>query len=188
MTVPQFSQEADLRVALRSEGRYQLLFFARLQGFDLYAGPGGLKSLLRSSWHGTGKVHIHTPEGRKVGAPRVMPEEFRGCAKLYSGGYSGTDWSYRPKPDSPTRRTLILESIAVERGLSLDLWAVEPQRDDLVAEILAEYRGLKGIELISHTLVDWTRPQLMAVAGTLTAAAGEASRRSSSLSAHDPVV
>lgn len=109
MTAPQFSQEADLRVVLRSEGRYQLLFFARLQEFDLYTGPGGLKNLLRSSWHGTGKVHIHTPEGRKVGVPRVMPEEFRGCAKLYSGGYSGTDWSYRPKPDSHTRRTLILE-------------------------------------------------------------------------------
>jgi hypothetical protein len=171
-------QEAHLRVVLHDAVRYQLLMFVDLQGSDLYAGPHGVQNKLRSTWHESGKVHIHTPEGRKVGPPRVMPEHFQGKAKLYSGGYGGTDWSYRPKADSPTRRTLIINRTFVERSLALDIWAVEPQRNNLVAEVLAEYSGLHGIDLVSYARVDWTHPQLMAVAGTLTLSAWEALWRS----------
>ena len=53
----------------------------------------------------------------------------------------------------------------------LDIWAVESMKDDLVAEVLAEYKAKPAIELVSHVIVDWTRPQLMAVAGTMTFAA-----------------
>lgn len=173
-----FNQEADLRVVLRREGRYQLLFFARLHDFDLYAGPAHMKKLLRSSYHASGHVHTHTPEGRIDGPRRMMPKDFREREKMYSGGYTGTNWSYRQKPNSATRLTLIIEWMARERGLMLDLWAVEPQRDDLVAEILEEYRGKNGIELISHERVHWTCPQLVIVASTLTVASWEAFRRS----------
>jgi hypothetical protein len=173
-----YQQEAHLRVALHHEGRYQLLLFADLLGFDLYAGPHGVQNQLRSSWHETGQVHTHTPEGRKIGPPRVMPRRFEGTAKLYSGGYIGPDWSDQPQSDSSTRRTLILDKRSIERSLALDIWAVEAMRDDLVAEVLAEYSGERGIELVSHVTVDWTSPQLMAVAGTLTLAAWESMTRS----------
>ncbi|MEQ1844714.1 MAG: hypothetical protein ABL983_03950 [Nitrospira sp.] len=171
-----YQQEAHLRVVQHHEGRYQLLFFADLLDFDLYAGPHGVQNVLRSSWHETGQVHIHTPEGRKLGPPRVMPQHFEGTAKLYSGGYTGPDWSYRPKPDSLTRRTLILDKRSIERSLTLDIWAIEAMRDDLVAEVLAEYSGARGIDLVSHATVAGTRPQLMAVAGTLTLPAWDSLR------------
>lgn len=174
MAKRQFDQEADLRVVTHREGQYQLLFFARMHDFDLYAGPARMKKLLRSSYHASGAVHTHTPEGRLDGEPRMMPKDFRGRENLYSGWSSGTDWSYRLKPNSSTRLTLIIESMAMERGLMLDLWAVEPQRDDLVTEILEEYGNKKGVELISSARVDWTRPQLMVVASTLTVASYEA--------------
>ena len=97
-------QEAHLRVVLHNEGRHQLMCGADLRGFDLYAGPAGFKNMLRSSWHETGQVHLHTPVGRKIGPPRIRPEQFQGNVKLFSGGYTGIDWSYRPKLDSSTRR------------------------------------------------------------------------------------
>jgi hypothetical protein len=177
MTGGRFHQEAQLRVVLRNEGRYQLLCFADLKGFDLYAGPHGVRNKLRSSWHRTGQAHLHTPAGRQIGPPRVMPEHFEGKAKLFSGGYTGPDWSYQPKPDSPTRRTLIVDKRSIESGLACDIWAVEAGRDDLVGEILAEYSGSGGIELVSHVRVAWTRPQLVGVVGTLTLAAWESSMR-----------
>lgn len=177
MSTGNFPQEAHLRVVLHNEGRHQLLCFVDLLDFDLYSGPHGVQNMLRSSWHRTGQVHVHTPEGRKIGPPRVMPEQFQGKAKLFSEGYTGPDWSYRPKLDSSTRRTLILDKRSIERSLACDIWAVEAGRDDLVAAVLAEYNGSDGIDLVSHVRVDWTRPQLMAVAGTLTLAAWESLKR-----------
>lgn len=177
MSAAKYSQEAHLRVALHDAGRFQLQCFADLLGFDLYAGPHGVRNMLRSTWHESGKVHTHTPAGRQVGPPRVIPERFEGKERLFSGGYSGPDWSYRPKPDSATRRTLILEQHTVGRGLTLDIWAVEAQRADLVAEVLAEYALMRGIELISYALIDSTRPQLMAVASTLSLDADASFRR-----------
>jgi hypothetical protein len=178
LTAGKHSQEAHLRVVLHHDGRYQLLFFADLIGFDLYAGPHGVQNLLRSSWHATGQVHTHTPAGRQVGPPRVMPENFVGKAKLYSGGYTGSDWSYKPKPNSSHRQTLVLERHAIERGLTIDLWAVETNRLDLIAEVLGQYSGSRGVELVSHATTDWTRPQLVAVAGTLALAAWAALQKS----------
>jgi len=164
------TQEAHLRVVLHHEGKYQLLFFADFENFDLYAGPHGTRNLLRSSWHATGQVHTHTPAGREDGTPQVPPEDFKGRERLYSGGYTGNDWSYKPKPDSPIRRTLVIDQHAVERNIMLDLWAVEKGRADLVAEILAEYDGSKGIELVSYLPIDWSQPQLVVVVGTMTLA------------------
>ena len=171
MVVANSKQEAHLRIAIHDSGKYQLILFADLVGFDLCAGPHGARNLLRSSWHETGKVHVHTPAGRLIGAPRVMPEKFVGKSMLYSGGFTGTDWSYRPKPDSPSRRTLLIEKAQTERALNCVIWGVERGRDDLVNEVIAEYDGSKGLELVSHITVDWTQPQLVATVSTLTMAA-----------------
>lgn len=171
-------QEAHLRVVLQDEGKYQLMLFADLVNFDLYAGPHGVRNKLRSSWHETGKVHIHTPAGRQIGPPRVMPENFTGRNRLYSGGRMGNDWSYRPKPDSSTRRTLLVDKSSVMRGCSCDIWAVEKGREELIEQVLGEYESSNGLELVSFLSVAWTRPRLMAVVSTLKLASWESLMRS----------
>ena len=171
-------QEAHVRVVLHDEGKYQLMLFVDLVNLDLYAGPHGVRNKLRSSWHETGKVHIHTPAGRQIGPPRVMPENFTGRDKLYSGGYTGNDWSYRPKPDSSTRRTLLVDKPSVSRCCLCDIWAVERGKEELIDQVLGDYDGSRGIELVSFLTVDWTQPQLMAVIGTLTLAAWESAMHS----------
>jgi hypothetical protein len=107
-----------------------------------------------------------------------MPENFTGRERLYSGGYVGNDWSYRPKPDASTRRTLFVDKSSVMRGFSCDIWAVEKGREDLIDQVLGEYNGFKGLELVSFLTVAWTQPQLMAVVGTLKLASWESFMRS----------
>jgi hypothetical protein len=162
------TQKAHLRVALHDNGKYQLVLRADIRGFDIYAGPPWPKDLLRSSWHESGKVHIHTPVGRDIGKPKVRPESFTGKAQLYQGGYSGLDWSYMPKPDSKTRRTLLIEKEASSRSLNCAIWAIERNRSDLWKEVLAEYDGSRGLVLVSHIAIDWTQPSLLAVVSTLS--------------------
>ena len=161
-------QKAHLRVALHDNGKYQLVLRADVKGFEIYAGPHGARNLLRSSWHETGMVHIHTPAGRKIGKPQVRPERFTGKAQLYQGGYIGLDWSYRPKPDSKTRRTLLIEKQASSRPLNCAIWAIERNQSDLLKEVLASYDGSRGLVLVSHLAIDWTQPRLLAVVSTLS--------------------
>ena len=162
------SQKAHLRIALHDNGKYQLVLRANVDGFDIYAGPHGMKNLLRSSWHETGKVHIHTPIGRELGKPQVRPESFTGKAKLYQGAYIGPDWSYRPKSDSAVRRTLLIEKPRDGRPLNCAIWAIEQGRIDLVNEVLTEYDGSRGLALVAHAATEWTQPSLLAVVSTLS--------------------
>lgn len=162
------SQKANLQLVLHDNGKYQLILAANVEDFDIYVCPHGTRNKLRSSWHETGKVHIHTPVGRKVGVPQVRPEEFGGKANLYQGGYSGSDWSYRPKQDSETRRTLLIEKPWAGRPLNCAIWAVERGRSDLVKEVLNEYDGSRGLTLVTYLIADWTQPSLLAVVSTLS--------------------
>jgi hypothetical protein len=59
------NQKADIRILLRSADRYAVAFYAKLQGYNLYCGPGlgfGPKGMFRYSYHESGESHLHVPK------------------------------------------------------------------------------------------------------------------------------
>ena len=164
-------QTAELRVVLHDNGRYFLLLDARVRGFDVYYGSGSEIGTFkfRTSWHETGKTHVYLPIGRQIGVQRVSPKDFTGKVHLATAGHGGQlSWDYRPKSDSKTRRTVIIDVTTLARkGCSAELWAVEWGNEHLVAEVVSG-TGYQGKKVVGHVIADWTQPQLVAIACTLS--------------------
>jgi hypothetical protein len=83
-------------------------------------------------------------------------------------------WGYKPKPDSFTRRTLIidLEDLAKLKEWGIELWALEPGQPQLVTEVLNSYNP--GGVAIAHVVADWCTPNLIGILWTLTPEASAA--------------
>ena len=160
----QRKQRAELRVVIRENDRHSLVAWAKLEGFDLYYGPAG--NLLRGSYHETGAAHLHTPAGRVDYEKRVMPATFSGKLLL---GSAGGCIDYNSRPDTPYRRSLIIDASRL-RSCAVDLWAIEGGRKDLVQEVLEETSRAhpKVDAIVDHVVADWTQPQLLAVVRSFT--------------------
>ena len=175
-------QKAEIRVVLRQDDQYATAFFATLKGEDLYYGPR-LRigdETFRASYHASGKQHLRTPMGRKINEPLTRPRDLKGKKKLgaSSGNPTMLQWGYKPKPDTATRRTVILDNAQLRYpSWTVDLWAIEAGRDDLVAEALRDYENC-GV-VVASVRADWPQPQLLAVVWTLTPEGWIALERSS---------
>ena len=198
----ELKQKAELRVVLHNNGRYHLLLYANLNGFELVHGPGlhmhGFEPLpgsterqkvdLRSVWHETGSTNMHTPIGVQS-RQKVRPEIFQGKEQLGGASSGGLiSWDYRPRQESKIRRTLIVDTPDwVGGGCTAALWAVEKGRDDLVGEIVTP-KGYVGrmVEVVGYIRSEWTHPQLVALLQTLTPQAHGALEHSTGRSFHKP--
>ena len=159
-------QRAELRVALQRKGRHALLYSASISGFDLYcsAHSGTTHHRLESSYHESGKTHTkvgHDAYRLDDGWERDLAS-FKGYRRLYSGSAApdGLTWTYKPKKDSASRKTLVLDLDHVDLWI-VDLWMIEKHRLDLVLRVLD--RGC-DFEIVDHARIDWTQPWLYAVA------------------------
>lgn len=159
-------QRAELRVVLRRGSSYALALRATIRGEDLYCAvdrePRG--EVLRTSWHSSGATHTYVYGSKRVPYSKGTPlREFTGKLRLWgaSSDPDDLDWSYRPKKDSAWRRTLVVDVAEVCRPFSIDCWAVEAERDDLIGEAFAESRRFNVV--VSSIRIEWSRPQLLAI-------------------------
>jgi len=179
-------QKADIRVLLQAGDKYAVVFYAKLQGHNLYCGSGlsfGPKDMGRYSYHESGKSHLYVPraEGLRmaIGEPGTPLAELKG-KKRFPGPNSSIKalrWDARPKPDSSTRRTIIVDLEEdlkvltetpdfVTQGFSTDLWTLEPDKPELVEEALQFYASVAGV-VLAHVSADWCTPNLLLVVWTL---------------------
>lgn len=138
---------------------------------DVYLGHmSGSVPGFKQSYHQSGQSHIKAA-GKLIreSVSRGVPlTENEGWAKIGQGrraDLSDAAWHYRPKPDSEARRTLILDGTqVVELVWNVWTYAVQPGRDDLLPEVLTPS---KGIVIIDHTIMDWTKPMVVMVVNAL---------------------
>jgi hypothetical protein len=170
------NQKADIRILLRSADKYAVAFYAKVQSYNLYCGPGlgfGPKGMFRYSYHESGESHLHVPKseglGMAIGDPGTLLAELKGKQRFPgpSSEPQALKWDARPKPDSSKRRTIImdLEAITVP-SFSIDLWTLEPGKPELVEEALQFYEPFTGV-MLAHVLADWCTPNLLGVVWTL---------------------
>jgi hypothetical protein len=176
-------QNAELRVVVRASNEYAVVFYASLQGTDLYCGPrlNVGHELFRASYHESGMHHLRIPtfEGRTISEPGVPLAQITGKQRLgaSSGNMSMLQWGYQPRHDSDTRRTLILDLLSIKvLSWTTELWALEPGQPKLLEEALEFYKP--SGEVIAHLLIDRCTPNLLAVVWTLIPDAWAALERS----------
>lgn len=157
------NQEADLRVVAVKEGLHALVLTATLRNENLYwwTGPLGISE----SWHRSGVTGTKVESQHRLVGKREPLKEFKGKRRLCTTSCeaTGLDWSYKPKADSATRKTLKLE--LGEFPGTADLWAIENGRKDLVESVLSEYAYWQ--EILGTVHIDETQPQLLVVAWSL---------------------
>ena len=162
------------------------MFRTNLRGHDLYYGTPLQQERMSfsSSYHDSGKTYLHTPVGQRPGKSTTPLAQFAGKRELgtSSGDLRLLRWDYKPKPDTSTRRTLVLDVTKLPRPLrswTVALWGVEHGREDLVDEIVSG--GVYGnMPVLGHLHADWTEPELVVVLWTLSPAAWTALERSRS--------
>ena len=163
-------QTAELRIVVRAKNDYAIAFYAQLEKYDLYYGPrlSVGKALFKFSYHKSGKIHLLTPTGRSISEPSVPPEEIKGKKRLVgcSTEQKMLQWGYKPKPDSATRRTKILDVDNFNvPSWETELWALEPGRPELVKEVL-KFCGDGGV-VIDYLLAEWPSPNLLVLIWTM---------------------
>src|SRR5687767_5497205 len=112
------SQAAKLRVALELDGKHALIAQANIQGGDVYCGTpprpisGKKREIFRTSFHARGPTRLHRLGlSTLAGHLGMKPDEIKGAVLLSQGGPGGMlDWTYHVRPDSSTRKTLVLQS------------------------------------------------------------------------------
>ena len=179
-------QNADIRILVRAADKHAVVFYAKLQGYNLYCGPGlgfGPKDTFRYSYHESGESHLYVPraEGLRmaIGDPGTPLAELKGKQRFPGPNSSikALKWEARPKPDSSTRRTIIMDlevdlkaltetTDFVTPGFSTDLWTLEPGKPELVEEALQFYESASSV-VLAHVLADWCAPNLLGVVWTL---------------------
>ena len=176
-------QRADLRVVLFDGQRHALYWRVNMTGNNIYTGTQRLRrrEIFRLSYHESGHSNLAVM-GRPVPSDcKPSLDNFMGKFKVaaFSGDRSSLPWNYRLKQDSAIRRNFVLDlrSFLDIPSWTVELWAVEAGRPDLVTEILlTEYEG--GGRVLTHLHADWTVPELLLVAWTLTPEAWAALERS----------
>lgn len=122
---------------------------------------------LRQSYHASGQGHVHTPAGRLRHDDSVPTAAFTGSRRLWGASVDPglVSWNYTPKSDTPKRSTLILDRGTVGQypSCTVDVWAVETARTDLVEEVLSTYQVV-----IAHVLAANDAPWLLAIAWSIT--------------------
>jgi len=164
-------QRAELRIVARRGISHALMLRVTLTGHDLYCSVHDAtgSQLLRSTYHASGKLWMHAYDsGVRMDDGTAVPlASFRGVERAWCTAFVADNlkWGYRPTPDSPIRRNLLLDAAAMPEVWSVDLWVIEHGRLDLVARTLDSYNG--GLaDLISYRICDWSQPQLLAAAWT----------------------
>lgn len=146
-------------------GRYALVAWAMVRGGDVYLGHmSGSVPGFKQSYHASGQTHIKAAgtlirESVSRGVPLTETEGWARIGQGRRADLSDPAWQYRPKPNSATRRTLIVDGAKVV-DLLWNVWtfAVQPGREDLFPEVLTPS---KGVVLIEHTIMDWTNPMVV---------------------------
>ena len=164
--------KADLRVYATADGQYAIVRWVSLVKGDIYAGARFGKpldaDLFRTSYHASGKNHIHIPvhPGRSIGEPGDPPTELTGKRRIASGGgdLSMLDWTTKqPKKDTRTRKSLILDinETPVQR-CNPEVWIMEPDKPELVREIHDEC-SKPGCEVVNMLHADWCNPAIVVI-------------------------
>jgi hypothetical protein len=174
MTIHNQKQKAELRIVFRAANAHAVAFYARLQGYDVYCGPrlNFGNEVFRTSYHESGKSHLRIPTSKRrtINEPSIPLVQIRGKKRLAAGGstLNMLNWGYKPKLDSSTRRTLMidLEEVIKLKEWGIELWALEPNQPQLVTEVLNSY--IPGGVAIAHVIADWCTPNLIAIVWTLT--------------------
>ena len=163
-------QKAALRVVVTDGNDHGLFWQASLSGYDVYSGPPRIPQgdILRHSHHETGQTHLHLPDRRVAESQNTSLKSIAGKLRI-AGPLSGTIKTdgYRCKQDNKWRRTFVVDvrNLAV-RNLSVELWAVEKARPDLIGEITSDtYDDFRL--LVGSIHADWTDPELLAPIWTL---------------------
>lgn len=158
-------QKGELRVVLHHNGKHGLYWQATLKGYDLYAAsPEKGLAASRVSYHASGAGHVYLGPNRDrlIGPPSQRMDDFIGKEKVGCWSHLDVTWGYSPKRDAVHRRTLILQS---PPALAVDLWILQARREELVAEVLQDYRQVR---ILGQLHVAVTSPQLFAVVYTMT--------------------
>ena len=154
---------------VRNGDAHSLLLAATHSGTDLYCSLQGLAGpMLTSSYHQSGKGHTKVPgKIRLLDDDTVSLALFRGRVRLWKGQWpmDELDWNYKLRRDSDTRRSLVLEFDELSGSWSVEIWAIEACRSDLVDETLDEGEHIEP--RFAHVLISWTQPQLLAVARSM---------------------
>ncbi len=164
--------KAELRVYAAADGQYAVVRWVSLVKGDIYAGARFGEpfdtDLFRTSYHASGKNHIHIPvdPGRSIGEPGDPPTELSGKRQIASGGgdLRMLRWTTKaPKKDTETRKSLILDinEIPVQR-CNPEVWIIEPNRPELAQEIQDEY-SKPGFEVVDILHADWCNPEIVVI-------------------------
>jgi hypothetical protein len=175
MTVEE--QKVELRIGLEQGGRFGLAWQATLGGDHLFAGARANdgREVFRFTYHRDGKNHFYVEGNRTITEPHPELVAISGVQQIATWHPPGLpEFNYRPKPDSDTRRTLIVPYPA--RPTTVDLWALEAgDPADAFQAVFAgpgyfyERDHRRGfIEVAGAVAAGWTTPRLVAVIWWMT--------------------
>ncbi len=161
-------QRGELRVVLERESSYALLSRVTVHGDDLYCGihTSTKEELLRSTYHASGQGHIYVFDGAKrvLNSRRERLGDFKGCERLWAIGDPGDlEWSYQLKEGS-NRTNFIVNIDNLRTPCTVDIWIIERGRVDLLTDIILLYQDHFMMRFVGFKLMDWTHPQVFAVA------------------------
>jgi hypothetical protein len=162
-------QAAELRVALKLDGKHALIAQANVRGGDIYCGTpprlvGGKKrEIVRSSFHARGPTRLHgLGFPTQAGHLTMRPDEVKGAVLLTQGGPGGMlDWTYKLRADGSTRKTVVLPcDRRIMGSASISYWAIESGIDNPVKAAL-DLGHFPRMDVIGQVVSDWTVPQVM---------------------------
>jgi hypothetical protein len=170
-------KQAELRIYLtRSDGQAALAGRLTVRGANLYIATvmPGWGEAMRHSLHESGQSHLYiTGETRRIRHEHPVdapPADLRGATVLVSASAPSPldpqlEWTYKPKPDRASRRNLAIEAETMPSSWSIDFWAIEPGRQDLVDAAVEELAA--RFQVLGHVLLDTTTPWILAVAWSI---------------------
>ena len=163
---------ADLRVVMHDGVRHALYWTATLQGSDIYAGPPHVRrrKIFRISYHESGELRLYLLGRDPKLTASTPPASIIGKVRLghWSHILNTVRWDYRPKKDSKKRKSLIIDvcKLEVPDSLTVELWAVELGRNELISEILEDDFS-EARQRLGYLHADWTRPLLLVTVWTM---------------------
>ena len=181
------NQRAELRAVIAHQGRYALVGSVNVNGADIYCSvtdnhDGPRRERFRTSYHesGASRMHVSSHGGTLTFAhqvPQIPPQELTGALLIAQGGpvIYPQNYDYRPKADSPRRRTLSILPNEVKHGVCVEYWAFNPTHPrglDIVLRNVTEDSKVAGfvmadrvkpcVLIVVRTMVEAERPELQA--------------------------
>jgi hypothetical protein len=162
----------DLRLIIRDGSRLALAWQTKIEGEDVYVGPraGERGESFRLSYHASGVTHFYF-EGHRLppGGPSPAPKDVLGWEQIASWSVQPLTWGYKPKPDSPRRLNLIVDSDTAPIPLeswTVTLVAAERDRPEAIEAALHHYRSQEL--LIAHMTARCAHVSLIGVLWTMS--------------------